>query len=350
MDKKTILKLALGLLVAFQLNVCSAESFDEEMTLPVGAAFDLEMDEEIESMEYDAKIISMEKINKREVPVLKQSGDTLVTVYFKKENSAPVPIKFMLHSLPVARYDEVTDEHGEVKEEYQQLYDKKAYEARLKREANNPKKTAASKPASKTPDAKKPVTQTTAPKPASPVAKTPAPSKPTAPAPKTPAPKTPAVSNKPATSKPATPTVTSAASAQQVKAAYPENGTFSQQVLFLVNQERAVKNLPLLQLSDSIQRLSNIRAEEVSQYYSSTRPNGSHFSTIFGSNPPGCAQVIGSRHADSKNIFQYWMRNASSREILLDPALREMAVGHAYKENSAHKHYWAVLFKQGTVY
>lgn len=373
MNKKTIFKFALGMLVAFQLNVCSAEDYQEELTLPVGAAFDLEMDDEIDGMDYDAKVISIENRNGREVPVLKQAGDTYVTIYFKKQGGGNEPVKFLLHSLSSARYDEVTDEHGDVKPEYQEFYDKKAYAARQKKEAATSNKTVST--ASKkndntkpTPPSKpevavnKPATQmpgkatglhsvvpkisgngakasaSTTPKTSvPPTAKTTVPKSPAI----TPtAPKAPAV----VTTKPTTPAPVAEKSV--VKAVYPENGTFTQQIAFLVNEERAKSNLQPLKVADDMQRLANIRVEEISNYYSSSRPNGQHFSTIFGSDAPGCGQAIGSGHNNARSMFASWMRNPSAHDILLDPALKELAVGHTFKENTAHKHYWVVLLRE----
>ena len=341
MKKNTLLTLSLGLLLALQLNFCSAEEYQEELTLPVGAHFDLEMDDEITGMDYDAKIINIEKINGRDVPVLKQTGDTVVTVYFKQDNGS-VPMKFLLHSLTTARYDEVTDDHGEVKPEYQQQYDKKAYAERRQKEAAAKKtgaadkvtvtkgtdKSTAMKTTEKAPAAKPAVTTT-------PTAKSaPAASKPTA------------VSSQPKSTAvaPAAQT-TPAAVKTPVASVYPEQGTFSQQVLFLTNEERAKNKLASLTLSEDLQRFSNIRAEEITTYFSHARPNGSNYTSILPNDKVPSGENLGCNKSDAKTMFASWLNNPTYKANILNPQFKEMAVGHAFKENTAHKHYWVQLFR-----
>lgn len=427
MKKKMLLKLALSMLVAFQLNVCSAEEYQEELTLPVGAAFDLEMDDEINGMDYDAKMISYQKIDNRDVPVLTQAGDTMVTIYFKKGENGTEPVKFLLHALPPARYEEVTDQHGDVKPEFQHLYDKKAYEARMKREAATGVKKSEAKPA-KAEDKNKKEVKPASPTPVNPnVSNTPVVGKknevsgkpnlatgpkpvitagkpgeaPKATAPavqgnsskpgnaagtsslkpvitsgkpgadkpiSSAAPKTEVKTSVPATeekdnqpaAKPATeapktePATTpveapkadnSALVAQLEAAPYPEKGTFSEQVLYLANIERAKNNLPLLEYSNELLRLSNIRAEEISGYFSHGRPNGSDFKSILPNPKVPCAENLGSGRTNAKEVFASWMRLPAYRANLLSPEYKEMAVGHTFKDNTAHKHYWVMLLR-----
>lgn len=430
MKKKTILKLALSMLVALQLNVCSAEEYQEELTLPVGAAFDLEMDDEINGMDYDAKMISYQKINNRDVPVLTQAGDTMVTIYFKKGENGTEPVKFLLHALPPARYEEVTDQHGDVKPEFQHLYDKKAYEVRMKKEAAIAAKNPGAKPA-KTNDKNKKEVKETSPAPVNPnvsnapvvgkknevsgkpnvangpkpvittgkpgeapkavtaisqgnstkvgngsgsgtlkpviTSGKPSPDKPSGSAataktevkastteaapvkPSEPAKATTAVpAQEPKATTPATeaPAADNSALVAKLEAApYPEKGTFSEQVLYLANIERAKNNLSLLEYSSELLRFSNTRAEEISSYFSHARPNGSDFKTILPNDKVPCAENLGSGRINAKEVFASWMRLPTYRANILSPDYKEMAVGHTFKENTAHKHYWVMLLR-----
>ena len=307
MKKSKLFTLILGFCLALQLNYCRAAEYNEELTLPVGATFDLEMDDEITGMDYDAKIINIEKINGRDVPVLKQTGDTVVTVYFKTDNGS-VPMKFLIHSLTTARYDEVTDDHGEVKPEYQKLYDKKAYAA------NNPAPTVPAK----TTDTATAKTET----------------KPTAPA--TPAATAPVVQN---ATKPTT------APAVQAASAYPEHGSFAEQVCYLVNEERARNNVAPVTLSSDLQRCASIRAEEIISYFAHSRPDGTNYFTVLPDPDALSAENIAAGQTNAVDVVKAWLRSPGHKANILNAHYKELGVGHAFNATAAHKHYWVQLFR-----
>lgn len=132
---------------------------------------------------------------------------------------------------------------------------------------------------------------------------------------------------------------------------YPDNTSnsfFAQEVLDLVNGERAKYNLTPLVMGDAeLNKAAQIRAQEISVNASHTRPNGTSCFTIWDecnsmSTATGENAAWGS--VSPEEVVNDWMNSAGHRANILDPEAREMSVGYYYSSNSQYGHNWTQLF------
>ena len=126
--------------------------------------------------------------------------------------------------------------------------------------------------------------------------------------------------------------------------AYAEEN-FAVEVLNLVNAERAKVGVAPLRLADDLQNASAIRAREIVQYFSHTRPDGSSCFTVMRNQGRTCGENIAAGHGSAYDTVEQWMNSQGHRENILNPNFRELGVGYAYDSNSEYKHYWIQLFR-----
>ena len=123
--------------------------------------------------------------------------------------------------------------------------------------------------------------------------------------------------------------------------------TFAQEVLDLVNEERRKKNLADLRLADDLSACAEVRAKEISEHYSHTRPNGDPFETVLA---PGSYALAGENIAGGMispfQVVEHWLNSADHRENILLPDFREMGVAHLFVRGSRLHHYWVQLFRK----
>lgn len=120
---------------------------------------------------------------------------------------------------------------------------------------------------------------------------------------------------------------------------------FAVEVLNLVNVERARVGAPPLRLAADLMNSAAIRAEEITELFSHTRPDGSDCFTVIQRRGRTCGENIAAGHASAEETVQQWMDSEGHRENILNPAFRELGVGYAYSENTMYKHYWVQLFR-----
>ncbi len=124
-----------------------------------------------------------------------------------------------------------------------------------------------------------------------------------------------------------------------------EASEFAQEVLELVNIEREKAGVRPLKLSDDLTELANIRAEEIVEVFSHTRPDGrSCFSILSGINYRTCAENIAAGSATPEKVVEQWMNSAGHRANILNGAYRYLGVGYTYDEDAMYEHYWVQLF------
>lgn len=100
MIKRLIKLLLIMTIFIFPLNSCWAEeAHDEEITLPVGSCFDLNIPE-IAGYEVDQSMVMLRTIYGKETPVLKRVGDTVITILIKLEDSSRMRLNVLVHVVP----------------------------------------------------------------------------------------------------------------------------------------------------------------------------------------------------------------------------------------------------------
>ncbi len=123
---------------------------------------------------------------------------------------------------------------------------------------------------------------------------------------------------------------------------------WKREVLDLVNEERAENGLPALAWGVTCEEAANIRAEEIIESYSHTRPDGSDWSTacplVDSSSWSGENLAAGNSAVSPKTVVDAWMASEKHRENILNPNFTRLAVGFVFKPGSTYETYWSQYF------
>ena len=120
--------------------------------------------------------------------------------------------------------------------------------------------------------------------------------------------------------------------------------SYVEQVVALVNIERAKVGLPALTMSEDLNRAAQIRAKEIVQSFSHTRPNGSSFSSVLKENGisyRGAGENIAWGQRTPEAVVNAWMNSAGHRANILNKNYTTIGVGY-YLDGTTP--YWAQLF------
>ncbi len=121
---------------------------------------------------------------------------------------------------------------------------------------------------------------------------------------------------------------------------------FAQDVLDLVNQERAMSGCEPLRLTDDLSRFASIRAEEISRHYSHRRPDGRPFHTVFEkAKGRFYGENIAAGAISPQQVVEMWMNSKGHRKNILYSDYQELGVGYLYLPGSEYGHYWVQLFR-----
>ena len=121
---------------------------------------------------------------------------------------------------------------------------------------------------------------------------------------------------------------------------------YAQDVLDLVNAERAKVGLRPLTLSSTLMDGAAVRAKEAVTYFSHTRPDGTDcFTVVEDTYPSYClAENLAAGSTTPEKVVEGWMNSEGHRANILSKQNSELGVGLAYDENSYYKYYWVQLF------
>ena len=121
------------------------------------------------------------------------------------------------------------------------------------------------------------------------------------------------------------------------------------EVLSLVNQERVRNGLPKLAWGDSCADAAETRAQEIAEFYSHTRPDGTSWSTTCvepsgGTYVEGENLVVGNSAVSPDTTVAAWMNSEKHRENILNPSYTKLAVGFYFDAGSQYKTHWSQYF------
>lgn len=122
---------------------------------------------------------------------------------------------------------------------------------------------------------------------------------------------------------------------------------YAQEILDLVNFYRNQEGLSSLKLSSTLNYGANIRADELTTYYSHTRPDGTSCFTVLddlGYSYSTAAENIAAGQTSAEDVMDDWMNSAGHRANILNKNVTELGVGFAYDSDSYYQYYWAQLF------
>lgn len=120
---------------------------------------------------------------------------------------------------------------------------------------------------------------------------------------------------------------------------------FEQEVLDLVNKERAAYGLSALQADSKVQAAAKIRANEILKSFSHTRPDGRAFSTALneaGATYSGAGENIAKGQRTPEEVVNAWMNSAGHRANILNSKYKYLGVGCVKSGSSSYA--WTQIF------
>ena len=125
------------------------------------------------------------------------------------------------------------------------------------------------------------------------------------------------------------------------------NETYANEVLTLVNNERAAAGLgPLTMRYDSM-AAAQIRAVETVSSFSHTRPNGSQCFTVLdetGASYRCAGENLAAGQSSPQEVVTAWMNSEGHRANILYSNYNQISITCYYDPNSYYKYYWVQLF------
>lgn len=122
------------------------------------------------------------------------------------------------------------------------------------------------------------------------------------------------------------------------------------EVLSLVNQERVRNGLEKLAWGDSCAEAADIRARELVDLYSHTRPDGTSWDTACEAPDKatkyveGENLVVGSSAVSPETTVAAWMNSEAHRANILNPDFTRLSVGYYFDSSSQYKTHWSQYF------
>ncbi len=371
MKKKTLATLFLSLCLCAQLNLCSAEKpleYDEEITLPIGTNFDLEM-EEVTRYEYDGEYVKNMIVNNKEQFILQKAGDTIITVIMD-DKGVKTELRVLVHIVSEQQFNSATpaNQAAPASTAQQPAAASTANQTTPANTAQQPAAVKTTEPgAIGVPAAAatiKPATpkQDTAKTAETKQAKASEPSK-VSKAPKA------SDSSKTATTATNTKIAKDNAQAAPVQAtqealitsqtisrptAKPQNSVqaakykadqYAFDVLDLVNAERAKYKLRPLSMAKDLMGEAGLRARELPSRFSHTRPNGTKYFTVMSNPGVKNGENIAAGQTTPAQVVKAWMRSTVHREAILSPIYTELGVGYYETSSANYSCYWIQLFR-----
>ena len=119
---------------------------------------------------------------------------------------------------------------------------------------------------------------------------------------------------------------------------------YASQVLQLVNQERAKAGLSAYTTNSSLTSAANLRAKEIAQSFSHTRPNGTSFSTAlqqYNISYRTAGENIAYGQKTPQEVVTGWMNSTGHRANILNSNFNKIGIG-VYQSNGTY--YWTQEF------
>lgn len=129
--------------------------------------------------------------------------------------------------------------------------------------------------------------------------------------------------------------------------AQPDVQSMAQEMFRLVNEYRGQHGLPALQWDYNSYPAAQIRAGELLQRNSHTRPGGGSFSTVYsdvGYSPSSSGENIVYYYSNASSAFNSLISSASHRELILSTNYTHISIAYTYDPNSYWGYYWVQEF------
>lgn len=123
-----------------------------------------------------------------------------------------------------------------------------------------------------------------------------------------------------------------------------ENLSYVEQVVQLVNAERAKEGLAPLTLNVKVSAAAQVRAKEIVTSFSHTRPNGSSFATALKEQNISyrrAGENIAWGQKSPEEVVNAWMNSSGHRANIMNENFTSIGVGY-HRQNGVN--YWCQLF------
>ncbi|MBQ4537235.1 MAG: CAP domain-containing protein [Lachnospiraceae bacterium] len=123
------------------------------------------------------------------------------------------------------------------------------------------------------------------------------------------------------------------------------NISYVEQVVKLVNEERAKEGLSPLTINTKVQAAAQVRAKECEQSFSHTRPDGRGFATALKEQNVSyhrAGENIAWGQKSPEEVVKAWMNSAGHRANIMNKNYTSIGVG--YYQNAKGINYWSQLF------
>lgn len=141
------------------------------------------------------------------------------------------------------------------------------------------------------------------------------------------------------------PAPSTGSSTGSASAAGQSNTAIANQVLQLINAERAKNGLGALTMNTNAQKAAQVRANEIVSQFSHTRPNGqSCFTALkeFNVSYSTAGENIAYGQPDAKSVVNAWMNSSGHRANILKGSFKQTGIG-VYKDSKG-VYYWTQMF------
>ena len=121
--------------------------------------------------------------------------------------------------------------------------------------------------------------------------------------------------------------------------------SYAQQVLQLVNAERAKNGLKALTMNANVTKAAQLRANEISTQFSHTRPNGQDpFTALkqFGVSYSAAGENIAYGQRSPQEVMTGWMNSSGHRANILNSRYTQIGIG--VYQNASGVYYWTQEF------
>lgn len=121
--------------------------------------------------------------------------------------------------------------------------------------------------------------------------------------------------------------------------------SYAQQVVDLVNVERAKEGLAALTIDENVAKAATVRANEIQTKFEHVRPDGSGFVSALkeqGVTYRGAGENIAWGQKTPQEVVTAWMNSAGHRANIMNPNYVRIGVGNT--QNSSGTQYWVQIF------
>lgn len=136
-------------------------------------------------------------------------------------------------------------------------------------------------------------------------------------------------------------------SLQEIKAVSYDSSQladYAEQIAVLVNKERKAYGLQPVKISPQLSEAANIRAGEIKENFSHTRPNGTSYFTAMSEleiQYKSAAENIAYGQKNPESVMNAWMNSSGHRANILNEKMEYIGVGVFYQDGV---YYWSQFF------